>query len=51
VFPVAGSTADVTQNQDGTIDIVHKMIDFKIAANNKSLPDRVAAINRDPRAR
>jgi hypothetical protein len=51
IYPIAGSTASVTQNSDGSFDIVHKMIDSKIAANNKSLPDRVAAINRDPRAR
>ena len=51
IYPVPGSTATVTQNADGSLDIVHKMIGEAIAANNKTLPDRVAAISNDPRRR
>lgn len=51
VFPVAGSTMDVRQNSDGSIALVGRMIDDKIAGFDKTLPARVAAINADPRRR
>jgi uncharacterized protein YukE len=51
VFPVAGSTVDVRENSDGSIDLVGRMVDSKIGLYDKSLPDRIAAINRDGRRR
>jgi hypothetical protein len=51
IFPVAGSTMDSQANSDGSITLIGRMIDNKITSFGKSLPDRLAAINRDPRAR
>jgi hypothetical protein len=51
VFPVAGSTVDVRENSDGSIDLIGRMVDSKISLYDKSMPDRIAAINRDGRRR
>jgi hypothetical protein len=51
IYPVAGSTADVKQNDDGSFDIVGRMIDDKLKSYDRRLPDRVHAIGLDPRAR
>jgi hypothetical protein len=51
IYPVAGSTMDSKTNSDGSIELVGRMIDDKIKSFGKTLPDRVAAITRDPRSR
>ena len=51
IYPVAGSTMDVTQNDDNTFTLVGRMIDNKIKSYDRSMPDRVAGINADPRRR
>jgi hypothetical protein len=51
IYPVPGSTMDVRENADGSLDIVGRLIDDKLKAFDKALPTRVAAINADPRRR
>lgn len=51
VYPVAGSTMDVQQNDDGSIELIGRMIDDRIKRFDRRLPDRVHAITADPRAR
>lgn len=51
IFPVAGTTFDKKENPDGSIELVGRMIDKKIAAYDEvSLPRRVHKIIADPRA-
>jgi lambda family phage tail tape measure protein len=55
VYPVAGTTADVKTNTDGSIDVIMRAVDAKFTAERRAwrnaLPDMHAKMHQSPRQR